>query len=100
MPKFAPNFVELIRLRATSSPDVFISCSNPEKMGNPADIAYGGCAMALTVQAAFKSIEARTEMRNFEIYSLLGNYFGPTSANRKVKLIVSVIRNMRSSQAR
>ncbi|SPO30259.1 uncharacterized protein UTRI_05723 [Ustilago trichophora] len=96
----AANFVELVRLRATSQPDVYISCANPEKMGNPADIAYGGCVQALAVQAAFKSIESRQELINFEIYSMLGNYLGPTSADRKVKLTVTNIRNTRSFATR
>ncbi|SNX87670.1 uncharacterized protein MEPE_06380 [Melanopsichium pennsylvanicum] len=96
----AANFVELVRLRATSQPDVYVSCANPEKMGNPADIAYGGCVQALAVQAAFKSIESRKELLNFEIYSMLGNYLGPTYADRKVKLTVSNIRNTRSFATR
>ena len=96
----AANFFELVRLRATSQPDVYVSCANPEKMGNPADIAYGGCVQALSVQAAFKSIESRKELRNFEIYSMLGNYLGPTSADRKVKLTVSEIRTTRSFATR
>ncbi|EST08614.1 Acyl-CoA thioesterase [Kalmanozyma brasiliensis GHG001] len=96
----AANFVELVRLRSTSQPDVYVSCSNPEKMGNPADIAYGGCVQALSVQAAFKSIEARRELHNFEIHSLLGVYLGPTLADRKVKLTVTTIRNTRSFATR
>lgn len=96
----AANFIELVRLRATSSPDVLISCSNPEKMGNPADIAYGGCVQALSVQAAFKSIESQASLSSFQIYSLLGDYLGPTLADRKVKLTVSSIRSTRSFATR
>ncbi|SJX65348.1 uncharacterized protein SRS1_15619 [Sporisorium reilianum f. sp. reilianum] len=96
----AANFVELVRLRSTSKPDVYVSCSNPEKMGNAADIAYGGCVQALSVQAAFKSIEAHKQLMHFEIYSLLGTYLGPTYANRKVKLTVTTIRNTRSFATR
>ncbi|KAJ1018049.1 hypothetical protein NDA16_004918 [Ustilago loliicola] len=96
----AANFIELVRLRSTSSPDVFISCANPEKMGNPADIAYGGCVQALSVQAAFKSIESQPSLGSFPIYSMLGNYLGPTSADRKVKLTVSSIRSTRSFATR
>ncbi|KIS66681.1 uncharacterized protein UMAG_04744 [Mycosarcoma maydis] len=96
----AANFVELVRLRATSAPNVFISCSDPEKMGNPADIAYGGCVQAFAVIAAFKTIEAHKEMLNFEIHSLLGTYLGPTLADRKVKLTVSDIRTTRSFATR
>lgn len=96
----AANFIELIRLRSTSSPDVYVSCTNPEKMGNPADIAYGGCVLALALQAAFQSIEARKQLDGFQVYSILGTYLGPTLANRKVKLTVSSIRNTRSFATR
>ncbi|PWY97115.1 hypothetical protein BCV70DRAFT_81590 [Testicularia cyperi] len=96
----AANFIELVRLRATDDPNVFISCSFPEKMGNPADIAYGGCVMALSVQAAFKTVEGRKGKPDFEIYSLLGNYLGPTLADRNVKLRVSTLRDTRSFATR
>lgn len=96
----AANFVELVRLRATSQSNVFVSCSTPEKMGNPADIAYGGCVQALSVIAAFKSIDIRKELLNFEIHSLLGTYLGPTLADRKVKLTVTDVRNTRSFATR
>ncbi len=69
-------------------------------MGNPADIAYGGCVQALAVQAAFKSVETRNDLRNFEIYSVLGNYLGPTLADRKVKLSVTELRSTRSFATR
>ncbi|GAC98330.1 hypothetical protein PHSY_005923 [Pseudozyma hubeiensis SY62] len=96
----AANFIELVRLRSTSSPSTFISCSNPEKMGNPADIAYGGCVQALSVMAGFHSIHSHPNLLNFQIHSLLGTYLGPTLADRKVKLTVSDIRTTRSFATR
>ncbi len=96
----AATFIELVRLRATSDPNVYISCSYPEKMGNTAAIAYGGCVQALVVQAAFKSIESRKEQRNFEIYSLLGNFLGPTLSDRNVKIVVTHVRDTRSFATR
>lgn len=96
----AANFIDLIRLRSTPTPDVFLSCSHPEKMGNVAPIAYGGCVVALALQAAFKSIEPDRSLHNFEVYSLLGNYLGPTKTDRPLKLTVSTIRNTRSFATR
>lgn len=94
----AANFIELVRLQATDDANTFISCAKPEKMGNPADIAYGGCVLALAVHAAFTTVQATKP--NFEVYSVLGSYLGPTLADRTVTLRVSTLRETRSFATR
>lgn len=94
----ASNFIELVRLQATDDANIFISCAKPEKMGNPADIAYGGCVLALSVHAAFNTVQATRP--DFEIYSVLGSYLGPTLADRTVTLKVSTLRETRSFATR
>ena len=98
------NIFELCKLRKLSDPIAqdgewfFVTATrNLELMGNPAKIAYGGCAMALTVTAAFATIE---HDQAFTIYSMLGNYLGPTRADQPVRLHVRSIRQTRSFATR
>ncbi|SPO42222.1 uncharacterized protein PSFLO_07705 [Pseudozyma flocculosa] len=96
----AENFVELIRLEATDEPNVFLTCSFPEKQGNSAAIAYGGCTLAFVVQAAYKTVEGRKGLPDFNIYSLNGNYLGPALSDRRVRLKVDIVRDTRTFATR
>lgn len=49
----AATISEQIALKETS-PDHYTTLCNPDKMGNAANIAYGGCALAVGVNAACK----------------------------------------------
>lgn len=72
-----------------------------ETMGNPrGDLAFGGCAIALSLAAAYSSLPASTSTTPFAIYSVLGNFLGPTEAAKPVRLFVRSLRDTRSFATR
>lgn len=68
-----------------------VSRRNPSKMGNTADIAYGGCVLSLSISAAVRSVPA-----SFFCYSAQGLYLGPTLASDKVTLTTTRVRDTKS----
>ncbi|KAN0063977.1 hypothetical protein ACQY0O_003583 [Thecaphora frezii] len=96
----AVSFIDLIRLLPSSDSSTFLSISNPEQMGNTASIAFGGCTLALVVLAAHHTVESRRGLPDFRIYSLTGNFLGPTLADRRVKLVVRSVRDTRTFATR
>lgn len=76
-------------------PDQFRSRFNPERMGNAAKIAYGGCALGTAIQAA-----CRTVAPEYLLYSVLGNYLGPSLIDRKVFCSVRRVRDTRTFATR
>ena len=77
-------FLHLIRLKRGLSPNTFVSLSLTERMGNMLPIAYGGCALALAVQAGFHTLPAGATP--FALYSMLGE-----SSRRRVHAKASLI---------
>lgn len=73
----------------------FISRFNPVQMGNTADIAYGGCAVGVGVQAAYQTVKP-----GFHVYSVMGHYLGPAMADRKIICKVSRLRDTRTFATR
>jgi hypothetical protein len=68
-------FQELLRLRKLSTePLVYQSVSMPLGMGDALPNAYGGCAIALGIQAAFHSLPGASieENASWAIYSANG----------------------------
>ncbi|KAK1764294.1 acylthioesterase ii [Phialemonium atrogriseum] len=78
-----------------SGPDQFVSRFNPGRMGNTANIAYGGCTLAAAVQAA-----CRTVSPEYLLYSTLGNYLGPALTDRKLTCSVRRVRDTRTFATR
>ena len=73
-----------------TSPSLFESIHNPEKMGNLAGFAYGGNTLAVAVNAALQTIPS-----GFFLYSALGNYLGPALTDRTLQCAV---RDMRTTK--
>lgn len=85
-----PTFAQQIAVEETS-PDTFISQINPQRMGNGAPIAYGGCTASLAVHSACKTVPA-----NFHVYTVLGAFHGPTRTDRKVLCRVTQTRDTKT----
>lgn len=64
-------------------------------MGNPANIAYGGYAIATACKAACLSVAP-----NYHLYSLMGNYLGPSTIDRPLRASVRTIRQTRTFATR
>lgn len=90
----ASTIAEFVSVRQTG-PKHFESIHNPEKMGNMADLAYGGNTLAVAVNAAIQTIPS-----GFFLYSALGNYLGPASTNRKLQCAVREIRTTKTFATR
>ena len=76
----------------------FESTCNPARIGNTANIAYGGCASAFAVKAAFETLP--TGPIRYHLYSVLGNYLGPALTDRKLRCHVRDVRTTRSFATR
>lgn len=80
---------------AKLSENEFESHFNPVRMGNAADIAYGGCALAFGVNAASQTVPT-----GYQLYSALGHYLGPASTSKKLLCSVRRTRSTRSFATR
>ncbi|GKT49769.1 uncharacterized protein ColSpa_09950 [Colletotrichum spaethianum] len=75
--------------------DRFVSRVNPARMGNAANIAYGGCTISIGIQAACSTVSA-----TYLLYSTTGNYLGPALTDRKLKCSVRRVRDTRTFATR
>lgn len=73
----------------------FESVHFPEKMGNLADIGYGGGTMALAINAA-----CATVLPSYHLYSALGQYLGPTTTREKLTCTVRALRDTKTFATR
>ncbi|RGP61078.1 acyl- thioesterase [Fusarium longipes] len=69
----------------------YVSRLNPVRMGNAMPIAYGGCTVAVAVNAA-----CRTAPPEMSLYSVLGHFHGPASTEKKLYCSVTNTRDTRS----
>jgi len=90
----AATILNLIALNQLT-PSTYVSLLPPEKMGNAANIAYGGCAMAVGINAACLSVGP-----SYRLYSALGSYLGPALTDRTLRVHVRVIRDTRTFATR
>lgn len=88
--KMAATLADLVALRELS-PNVYETLLNPEKMGNPANIAYGGCTIAAAAKAAHQNLPDK-----YRLYSLTGHYLGPALSDRKLICSVRDVRKTRT----
>jgi acyl-CoA thioesterase II len=75
--------------------DEYESLYNPERMGNTAPIAYGGCTVGIAVAAAYQTIRP-----GFHAYSMLGHYLGPAMVDRKLFATVRRVRDTKTFSTR
>lgn len=90
----ASTIMDLVSVQETA-PDLFESVNNPERMGNMADLAFGGNTLAVAVNAALQTISS-----GFFLYSALGNYLGPAFTDRKLQCAVREIRTTKTFATR
>lgn len=74
-------------------PNKFVSVNYPEKMGNSAEIAYGGCTLSASVHAGMAIVP-----KQFLLYSALGFYLGPSLITEKLMFDVTRIRDTKTFQ--
>ncbi|ERF73937.1 hypothetical protein EPUS_05360 [Endocarpon pusillum Z07020] len=94
----AATIHDMIRLKRTNK-NTLESLALPERMDNRARIAFGGCALSMTVSAAFQTVESPLRGR-MALYSVLGHFLGPTVIDRAVFLRVTALRDTRTFATR
>lgn len=85
---------ESVRVRATDHGS-YESLYNPGRMGNTADIAYGGCTIATAINAAYQTVPPA-----YCLYSAQGNFLGPALTDRKYLLHVQTYRQTKTFATR
>ncbi|PYH47649.1 thioesterase family protein [Aspergillus saccharolyticus JOP 1030-1] len=78
-----------------TGPDVFRSRYKPEKMGNTANIAYGGCALGVAVKAACETVPSQ-----YLLYSVTGHFLAPVSTEVPLNCSVRRLRDTRTFATR
>jgi acyl-CoA thioesterase II len=63
----------------------------PQRMGNAANIAYGGFAVAVAAQAACKSVPD-----DYHLYTMMGNFLGPALTDRPLRVSTRMLRKTRT----
>ena len=71
----------------------YTSVNLPEKMGNSADIAFGGAVFSMSLNAGITAVP-----NNFFLYSATGYYLGPTLASEKIAFGVVRVRQTKTFQ--
>jgi acyl-CoA thioesterase II len=90
----AATLPEQISLQKISE-NYYVSLFNPDKMGNTANIAYGGCTIAVGVNAAYETVSS-----DYHCFSIMGNYLGPALTDRKFYCHIRRIRDTRTFASR
>ena len=94
------SFPDLIALKETH-PGSYESIHKPERMGNAANIAYGGCTMAVALHAAFLSISAPAgAAQKMCLYSAQGIFLAPAKTDHRYFLSVRQLRDTKSFATR
>ncbi|KAF1845341.1 Thioesterase/thiol ester dehydrase-isomerase [Cucurbitaria berberidis CBS 394.84] len=88
------SFTEQFALRNLGN-NKFETINNPQRMGNPSNIAYGGYALDTACKAACLSVP-----EGYHLYSMLGNYLGPAYTDRPLRVSVREIRQTRTFATR
>lgn len=106
----AATLAEQLAVRRLSSPprnakaecEYFVSVNKPARMGNAMGIAYGGCTIGIAISAACHSALPDPEATHpdLKLYSVLGNFLGPTLIDRPVYCEVSRVRESRNFKTR
>ncbi|SPO05146.1 uncharacterized protein DNG_07832 [Cephalotrichum gorgonifer] len=91
----AHTLAEQVAIDEAPGVDQFTSRANPGRMGNAANIAYGGCAIGVAIRAACETVPAK-----YLLYSAMGNYLGPALTDRKLLCSVRRLRDTRTFATR
>ncbi|PKS12628.1 hypothetical protein jhhlp_000836 [Lomentospora prolificans] len=75
--------------------DQFVSRFFPERMGNAANISYGGFTIGVGIEAACATVPS-----DYYLYTAMGNYLGPTFTDRKLLCTVRRLRDTRTFATR
>ena len=94
----APTLTEQVGVAQIEpgSKDEYVSTALPIRMGNPAPIAYGGCAISVAVHAAAQTVSGP----QLRLYSVLGHFHGPASLDQPYRCSVTRTRDTRSFATR
>ncbi|KAF2674519.1 acyl-CoA thioesterase II [Microthyrium microscopicum] len=85
---------DLLALKSTGQ-DTFESLSFPDRMGNAALIAYGGCTLGVAAHAAYLTVPS-----THHAYSLQGAFLGPALIDRVYTIHVTRQRDTRTFATR
>jgi acyl-CoA thioesterase len=105
----AASLAEQLGVKKSSPPsnakpdcEYFTSTTNPARMGNAMGIAYGGCTIGVAIHAACHSAfpNPNAVHSDFKLYSVLGNFLGPTLVDRPILCEVSRVRESRTFKTR
>ncbi|ORY12889.1 thioesterase-like superfamily-domain-containing protein [Clohesyomyces aquaticus] len=92
------SFAEALAFKPTSGGGhKFETAHPPEKMGNAANIAYGGFALAAAVKGAYLSLP---ESPRYHLYSIVGNFLGPAFTDRPLRCTTKTVRQTRTFATR
>ncbi|KAF2149766.1 acyl-CoA thioesterase II [Myriangium duriaei CBS 260.36] len=86
---------DAIGVRETNEKGIYESIHPPERMGNAAAIAYGGCTLAIACMTAHQSLPA-----SHRLYSMTGNFLGPALCDRVLRARVQEVRRTRTFTTR
>ena len=84
------TMLDLIALRRLDH-DRFESMHHPQKMGNSANIAYGGCTLGVAASAAHADVPMQ-----YRLYSMTGHFLGPALTDRNLLCSVRDLRRTRT----
>lgn len=93
-PNKASTLAEQVAVKK-STENEYVSLFYPDKMGNAANIAYGGCTIAMGVSAAYQTVGPQ-----YHAYSINGNYLGPATDENLLFAKVTALRDTRTFATR
>ncbi|KAI8663850.1 hypothetical protein NCS55_00890900 [Fusarium keratoplasticum] len=93
-PAFAPTLSDQVSIEE-AGPDQFQSRYYPSRMGNAADIAYGGCALGVGLSSACQTVPPQ-----YVLYSATGSFLAPVSTSFHLQCFVRRLRDTRTFATR
>ncbi|KAH7203123.1 acyl-CoA thioesterase II [Fusarium redolens] len=91
---YAPTIYDQISVVANGS-DQFQSRYRPARMGNMADLAYGGCALGVGLRSACETVSPQ-----FALYSVTGSFLAPVSTAFQLQCVVRRLRDTKTFATR
>ncbi|KAF5024544.1 hypothetical protein F66182_3307 [Fusarium sp. NRRL 66182] len=91
---YAPTIYDQISIEAIG-PDQFQSRYLPARMGNMADLAYGGCALGVGLRSA-----CETAPPHYSLYTVTGSFLAPVSTAFQLRCVVRRLRDTKTFATR
>ncbi|SPJ90291.1 uncharacterized protein FTOL_13172 [Fusarium torulosum] len=91
---YAPTISDQTSVEA-NGPDQFQSCYLPARMGNMADLAYGGCALGVGLRSAGETVSPQ-----YTLYSVTGSFLAPVSIAFQLQCCVCRLRDTKTFATR